>query len=49
MMEYEICDLKFIVSIWGIEILVFQIIVIVNVIIWVVECLKFVWLSLFVS
>lgn len=48
-MEYEKSNLKFIVSIWGIEILVFQTIVIVSVVIWVVECLKFVWLSLSVS
>lgn len=49
MMEYEILNLKFTVSIWGIECLIFLIIVIVNVIIWVLKCLKFVWLSLSTS
>lgn len=45
MMEYEIFHLKFIVSIWGIEYLIFQIIAIIR----VLECLKFVQLSLSTS
>lgn len=45
MMEYEIFHLKFIVSIWGIEYLIFQIIAIFH----VLECLKFVQLSLSTS
>lgn len=45
----KILHLKFIVSIWGIEYLIFQIIATISVIIHVLQCLKFMQLSLSTS